>query len=150
MDDLSKDAQLARSPGGNRTCPTTGELKRSCSCYSCVGSRNRRKGKRKQRETRKVLEREFGTAGPTQTVTSHEENWRMRVRLEVKSGKQVESLTKRFLTAEAQSNASKAEGDTRPFVFAAAPDGTSDQIIAFRLSQREAVIGAACPNPCCR
>jgi hypothetical protein len=97
MDDLSKDAQLARSPGGNRTCPTTGELKRSCSCYSCVGSRNRRKGKRKQRETRKVLEREFGTAGPTQTVTSHEENWRMRVRLEVKSGKQVESLTKQRL-----------------------------------------------------
>lgn len=135
MTDLSKDAQLARSPGGNRLCPTTGELKRSCSCWSCVGARNRRKGKRSQREARKNLEAVFGGAGPSAQVTGDEENWRMRVRVEVKSGKQVEALTKRFLAAEAQSEAGKAVGDLRPFVFVAAADGTSDQIIAFRASR---------------
>lgn len=142
MSDLSKDAQLARSPGGNRTCPDTGELKRSCGCYKCRGRRNRAKGKRKQRDARKVADKLFGTAGPTQSVTANEENWRHRVRLEVKSGKQVESLTRRFLAAEAQSDASKAVGDSRPFIFAAAPDGTSDQIWAFRASDLRAILEA--------
>lgn len=142
MTDFSKDAQLARSPGGNRACATTGKLKRDCDCYSCVGRRNRAKGKRKQREARKTADKYFGAAGPTATVTANEENWRHRVRIEVKSGKQVESLTKRFLAAEAQANVAKAEGDTRPFIFAAAPDGTSDQIWAFRASALAEVLDA--------
>ena len=140
--DLSKDAQLSRSPGGNRICPTTGELKRNCACPKCRGARNRRKGQRKQREARKALEKSFGTAGPTSTVVGNEENWRMRVRAEVKSGKQVESLTARFLAAEAQAEAARPIGDTRPFVFVAAPDGTSDKLIAFRLSQVDEILNA--------
>ena len=138
--DLSKDAQLSRSPGGNRLCPTTGILKRDCDCYSCRGRRNRAKGKTKQRATRKTADKLFGKAGPTQTVTANEENWRHTVRIEVKAGKQIESLTKRFLAAEAQSNASKAVGDSRPFIFAAAPDGMSDQIWAFKASDLARIV----------
>lgn len=142
MVDLSKDAQIARSPGGNRTCPTTGETKRSCSCWACQGRRNRAKGKRKQLEARKIADKGFGLAGPTKTVTAHEENWRHRIRLEVKSGQQVKAMTTRFLEAETQSQVSKAVGDSRPFVFAAAPDGMTDQIWAFRASDLGRIIEA--------
>lgn len=141
-DDLSKAAQLARSPGGNRLCPTTGELKRTCGCYSCIGRRNRQKGKRKQREARKTLEDHFGTAGPTVTATAHEEAWRMRVRAEVKSGQQVKAMVTRYLEAETQSEISKAIGDLRPFVFVAAPDGMGDKLICFRLSKLGEVLEA--------
>ena len=140
--DLSKDRQLERSPGGNRTCPVTGRLKRNCTCFSCVGRRNRAKGKRKQREARKSLEKQFGIAGPTQTVTGDEENWRMRVRAEVKAGQQIQALTTRFLAAEAQAEASRAHGDNRPFVFVAAPDNMSDKLVAFRLSKLAEVLEA--------
>ena len=65
-DDLSKESQLARSPGReNRACPQTGITIRDCTCYSCRGRRNRTKGKKTQREVRKGLERAFGVqAGP--------------------------------------------------------------------------------------
>lgn len=65
------------------------------------------------------------------------------VRVEVKSGKQVESLTRRFLAAEAQSEAQKAIGDSRPFVFAAVPDSFGgDAIWAVRRSDLLALIDA--------
>jgi hypothetical protein len=58
--------------------------------------------------------------------------------VEAKSGKQVESLTVRFIAAETQSNMAKAIGDSRPFVFAAAPDSFGgDAIWAMRRSELE-------------
>lgn len=142
--DLSKAAQVARSPGGNRRCPTTGELKADCGCATCRGWRNRRKGAGAQRRERKALDRLSG--GPvvsSQAQGSQEEWWRGVVRVEVKSGKQVESLTRRFLAAEAQSEAQKAIGDSRPFVFAAVPDSFGgDAIWAVRRSDLLALIDA--------
>lgn len=139
---FSKEAQIARSPGGNKTCPVTGELKRSCGCWSCIGRRNRNKGKRNQNQARKIADKTFGTAGPTSAVTANEENWRHRVRIEVKSGQQVKALTSRFLLAEAQAHTAKAVGDNRPFIFAAAPDGMTDQLWTFRASDLQRIIDA--------
>lgn len=142
--DLSKAAQVARSPGGNRRCPTTGELKADCQCPTCRGRRNRRKGAEGQRQERKALDRLSGRpAAVSAAQSSQEEWWRGVARVEVKSGKQVEPLVKRFLAAEAQAGASKAIGDSRPFVFAAVPDDFGgDAIWAVRRSDLMALLDA--------
>lgn len=136
--DFSKEAQLARSPGGNRRCPTTGVYKGKCTCRSCVGKRSRRKGQRKQREVRKALnlksERWKGREG-------NEESWTAALRVEVKGGKQVESVNRWYVKARQQSDAAKAIGDTRPFAFVAAPDGTSPLIVV-RTDDLPAVVSA--------
>jgi len=134
-DDLSKEAQLARSPGGNRLCPTTREPKRSCSCFSCRGTRNRRKGQVKQRQARKQLEKAFGKpAGPSVTSTAHEETWRLPVRPEVKSGGQAKTVDTFYRNTKAQSDLQKAIGDTRPFMAIAMVDGSTDGLGVMRLS----------------
>jgi len=115
---------------------------RSKPCARCRGARNRRKGKRKQNQVRKELDRHFGTAGRMSTVTANEENWRHRVRAEVKAGKQVGPVATAFLKAEKQSEAARPVGDPRPFVWVAMPDDMSDGIVAFRLSALEAVVSA--------
>ena len=137
--DLSKEAQLSRSPGGNRRCATSGKFRVSCTCRVCVGKRNQRKGKVTQQAQRKALERISGRPVVGSAVQGgNEENWRGDFRVEVKSGKQVESLTVRFIAAETQSNMAKAIGDSRPFVFAAAPDSFGgDAIWAIRRSELE-------------
>lgn len=100
-------------------------------CPACRGARNRRKGQKAQREARKAL------GVPTSKYASqngHEENWRGCFRVEVKAGQQVSAMTTRFLAAEAQSNAAKSEGDARPFLFFARPDGMSDGLVCVRAS----------------
>ncbi|HEY7531671.1 MAG TPA: hypothetical protein VH681_02675, partial [Nitrospiraceae bacterium] len=93
MTPYSKETQLSRSPGGNRTCTATGKPKRSCDCFSCRGRRARNKGKIKQRAARKAAEKVFkASAGPSVTATANEENWRLPVRMEVKSGIQAKTV----------------------------------------------------------
>lgn len=134
-EDLSKEAQLARSPGGNRFCPTTREPKRSCKCFSCQGARNRRKGQVKQRQARKNLERTFAKpAGPSTMATANEETWRLPVRTEVKSGGTAKTVDTFYRNTKAQSDVHKAVGDTRSFVAVAMPDGISDGLAVIRLS----------------
>lgn len=136
MTDLSKEAQLARSPGKeNRPCPNTGEPRRSCDCFSCRGTRNRRKGQVKQRQARRNLEKAFGKpAGPTVTSTTHEETWRLPVRAEVKAGGQAKTVDTFYRNTKSQADLSKAIGDLRPFMAVAQPDGTLDGLAVIRLS----------------
>jgi len=125
--DLSKEAQLSRSPGGNRRCPTTGVYKGKCTCRPCMGRRNRRKGQVKQRAVRKVLNLK---AEKWSGRTGNEETWNAsNLRFEVKSGKQVQPVATRYVAARNQSDAARSMGDHRPFVFVAAPDGSSPLVV---------------------
>lgn len=115
------------------TCKAEAEdCTRAKPCRSCLGRRNRRKGKRKQTAAAR--------AAGVPTARFHgqnadEENWRACFRAEVKSGKQVQSLAARFLAAEKQSDGSRAVGDNRPFLFVAMPDGWgSEGVVTLRLS----------------
>ena len=118
---------------------------RKVPCRSCLGRRSRRSGMTKQRAAKKTLERLTGTeAGRYSSQTGNEENWRLSIRAEVKSGKQVEPVRRKYEDARGQSDASKAVGDPRPFVFVAVPDGwpagkclytiVSDEAEAFALA----------------
>lgn len=141
MEDLSKDAQLARSPGQNRYCDETGErvLKRNCTGPKCRGRRNPRKGKRKQRDARKALMlKDEKWSGKH----ANEETWdSATVRVEVKAGAQVKPIATRYVNARAQSDAARARGDFRPFVFVAAPDG-SQPLVVVRADELPAVVAA--------
>lgn len=112
------------------------------------GINNRRKGMKKQRSARKVLEEVAGveSAARYSSLTSNEESWRLPVRVEVKAGKQVGPIETRFTKAEDQSerntHSPRAVGDTRPFVMVAMPDGWSDGLVICRLSQLGVVIDA--------
>jgi hypothetical protein len=134
--DLSKEGQLARSPGKeNRPCPQTGIAVRECDCYSCRGRRNRSKGKTKQRQARKGLEKTFGVmAGPSQISTSHEEHWRLPVRSEVKAGGMAKTVDTFYRNTRAQADKDKAIGDVRPFLAVAMVDGSTDGLAVIRLS----------------
>ena len=136
-DDLSKESQLARSPGReNRACPQTGTAVRDCTCYSCRGRRNRTKGKKTQREVRKGLERTFGVqAGPTVASTADEENWGgLPVRVEVKSGGMAKTVGTFYRNTKAQSDAKKSIGNYKPFMAVARVDGESDSLVVLRMS----------------
>lgn len=112
------------------------------------GANNRRKGMKKQRMARKVLEQVSGveSAARFSSLTSNEESWRLPVRVEVKAGKQVGPIETRWTAAEKQSenntHSPKSVGDTRPFVMVAMPDGWSDGLVICRLSQLGAVVDA--------
>lgn len=109
---------------------------RKVPCPRCRGARNRRSGMRKQREARKSLERVTGVqAHRFVTAMGNEENWRLPIRVEVKSGAQTNPVWTKFAAAEAQSGASKATGDTRPFVYVAMGTRTSDGLFVCRLSE---------------
>lgn len=136
---LSKEAQLARSPGGASKCPRTGEPKRACKCPTCIGRRNKRKGQRKQSQVRKVL-----NLKPEQWRgrTGNEETWNAsNLRFEVKAGKQVEPVATRYLSARQQSDANRALGDNRPFCFVACPDG-SQPLVVVRADELADVVAA--------
>lgn len=135
LNPLSKEAQLARSPGGNRMCTTTGEPLRTCPCYSCRGRRNRQKGKTKQRQARRGLEKTFATiAGPSMVSTSNEETWRLPVRAEVKAGGMAKTVDTFYRNTRTQADADKAIGDMRPFLAVAMVDGSTDGLAVIRLS----------------
>jgi len=94
------------------------------------GLNNKNKGRRKQNEARKKLgipDTRF------RSQMGHEENWRGAVKVEVKAGKQVQTLWNRYLKAKEQSDTNLPD-DERPFVFVAKPDGTSDGLVIFAMS----------------
>lgn len=93
------------------------------------GKRNRTKGDNKARRARKKL----GLAATGKAGTRHEEHWGGMFRVEVKAGAQVGPIWTRFSSARAQSEASKAYGDIRPFIMIAMPDGTSEGIVLLGL-----------------
>ena len=101
---------------------------RGCSDPAARGRRNRTKGDAKARRARKKL----GLGGH---LTRHEENWAGAFRTEIKAGIQVGPIATRFNAAKAQSDASKALGDIRPFVMVAMPDGTSEGICLMTLTE---------------
>jgi hypothetical protein len=104
---------------------------RGCPCKVCLGRRARRSGVTKQRVARRAL----GISGPS-LGADHEENWRGRVRVEVKSGhRESVPVQTRFLACEAQSEAARSIGDNRPFMAIFMPPGTSDGLVVIRLSQ---------------
>lgn len=135
---LSKEAQVSRSPGGNRYCEETGVrlLRRECQGPSCRGRRNRNKGKTGQRAAREALrlsrERWVGRE-------ANEETWTAAVRVEVKAGGSMANpIQLRYDKMRAQSDAATAIGDTRPFVGVVKADGHSDVIVMVK--------GADLPN----
>ena len=115
---------------------------RTAPCRSCLGKRNRRKGMTKQRAARKVLESTFGAvAARFVGQLGNEEAWSgLPVRVEVKSGAQVGPIATRYVAAAEQSDASKAIGDTRPFVMVAMPAGWTDGLLVVRLSDLDRVL----------
>ena len=62
----------------------------------------------------------------------------LRVELATKNVKPFET---KFKAAEKQSNAAKAMGDSRPFVFIAMPDGMTDGLFVCRLSVLKELLG---------
>lgn len=140
MTDLSKAGQVARSPGGNRRCPNTGEIKNSCQCRSCIGRKNRAKGKAGERAARKALGlREERWRGRT----ANEETWTSALRVEVKSGGSMANPVQlRYDKMRGQSDAAKPEGDARPFVGVVKADGHSDVIVLVKGSDLPAVVWA--------
>ncbi len=104
---------------------------RGCDCRPCMGKRNRRSGLTKQRAARQLLGVPLTKLA---SMSSNEENWRHRFRIEVKSGLQVKAMYTRFLGAEKQAGANKADGDPRGFMFVAMPKDTSDGLVCIRLS----------------
>lgn len=95
------------------------------------GKRNRSKGDAKARRARKKL----GLFATGKAGSRHEEHWVGAFRVESKAGAQVSPIATRFFAAKAQSDASKAIGDIRPFVMIAMPDGTSEGICLMTLTE---------------
>ncbi len=103
------------------------------------GKRSRNKGMRKQNEARKQLRI---PNAKFRSNMGNEENWRGNLRFEVKAGKQIESIWNKFKKMEEQSDVNNPEYGTgrRPFVGVIKPDGTSDGLVMFKISDIENVI----------
>lgn len=77
-------------------------------------------------------------------ANGNEELWSGPWRVEVKSGAQVGPIATRYLSAEAQMEAAKRIGDTRPGFVVAMPSGWgSEGLLICRLSRFQAVVDAA-------
>lgn len=129
---------------GAPRCATTGELKRSCKCSPCIGRRNQRSGREKQRKARKALEVVTGTkAARFQGKLGNEESWTgLPLRVEVKSGAQCDPIWTRYAAAENQATAAKPVGDPRPFAMVAMGTRTPDGLFVCRLSELGRVMEA--------
>jgi hypothetical protein len=117
-------------------CPKFGTLGRAsrdgarrvkgCGDPVARGRRNRAKGDAKARHARRVL----GIVGAN---SRHEEHWGGAFRVEVKSGAQVSPVVTRYKSARAQSDASRAVGDVRPFVLVCMPDDERSGLVVVEL-----------------
>tara|TARA_Y100000114_G_scaffold48434_1_gene44131 strand:- start:953 stop:1414 length:462 start_codon:yes stop_codon:yes gene_type:complete len=103
------------------------------------GLTNKNKGRRKQNLARKKL-RIPDTKFRSQM--GNEESWLGEVRVEVKAGKQVQTLWTKYQKAKEQSDANTRIGDTRPFMFVAMPDGTSNGLVIVELDKLDEVVFA--------
>ena len=103
------------------------------------GLTDKNKGRRKQNLARKKL-RIPDTKFRSQM--GNEESWQGEVRVEVKAGKQVQTLWTKYLKAKEQSDTNTRIGDTRPFMFVAMPDGTSNGLVVVELDKLDEVVFA--------
>ena len=103
------------------------------------GKRSRDKGMRKQREARKQLKI---PNSKFRSNMGNEENWRGELRFEVKAGKQIQTIWTKFLKMKEQSDSNLADVGTesKPFVAVIKPDGSTDGLVMFRISDVENVI----------
>lgn len=103
------------------------------------GRRSRNKGMRKQNEARKQLRI---PNAKFRSNMGNEENWRGSLRFEVKAGKQVQTFWTKFGKMEDQSDANQSEygHGSKPFVAVLKPDGTTDGLVMFKISDLENVI----------
>lgn len=111
---------------------------RGCGCNVCRGRRNKRKGGRKQAKAVQSLGIPRSTIHP-----GHEEFLPGSIRVEVKAGAQVKPIHTRFLSAHAQSEASRSFGDHRPFAFVAMPDGVKHGYVIVRTDHLVDFVAAA-------
>ena len=103
------------------------------------GRRSRNKGMRKQNEARKQLRIPNARF---RSNMGNEENWRGNLRFEVKAGKPIQTMWTKFLKMEEQSDNNLPDygANKKPFVGVLKPDGTSDGLIMFRISDLENVV----------
>ncbi len=138
VEPIPKETRLWKCRRDDASCSRTKP------CVACRGARNRRSGMRKQREARKALEAVTGKdAARFVGQLGNEESWSgLPLRVEVKSGAVAGPVWTKYAAAEAQSAASKAIGDVRPFVFVAMGQRTSDGLLVCRLSELGRVVEA--------
>lgn len=111
---------------------------RVCKCRRCQGKANRARGASKQRKATKQLGLSHG-----QFAGAHEEALTGPVRTEVKAtARHAKPVATAYNLMRAQSDAAKASGDTRPFVAAACPPGSSLVYYVVRSDELEAVVFA--------
>jgi len=96
------------------------------------GLRNKNKGRRKQNIARKKL---MIPDAKFRSRMGHEENWGGNIRVEVKSGAQVKAIWTKYTQAKKQSDDNKNIGDSRPFMFVAMPDGTTNGLVIAELDE---------------
>jgi hypothetical protein len=131
-------------------CGATGQLKspwkdgsqcviHKCKCRRCQGRRNRKSGLAAQR----IAAERLGVPVLGSLRPGNEEDFGGLVRMESKSGAIVRPLFTAYMRAEQQSEASRARGDLRPFVFTARmnPEG-KDGLIVLRESKLEETVFA--------
>ena len=94
------------------------------------GLKNKNKGRRKQNLARKKL---MIPDAKFRSQMGHEENWGGNIRVEVKAGAQVKPIWTKYIKAKEQSEENKRIGDSRPFMFVAMPDGTSNGLVVIEL-----------------
>ena len=139
------DCQGRQEACGLDECPLFGRLlkpgrdgrRRVKGCGDPVarGHRNRAKGDLKERKAAKLLR-------ATGANTRHEEHRGGPYRYECKAGKQVQPIWTRFEAARVQSEQSRPIGDTRPFIMAACPDGTSEILLVISSRDWPQVVAA--------
>jgi len=114
-------------------------MARKRSAASRRGRNNKAKGRKKQYVAmRKLLIPE----PKLQHLKAHEEGWMDGwMRVEVKAGKQVQTLWNRYLKAKEQ-NDTNLPDDERPFVFVAMPDGTNDGLVCLALNDVDEFVAA--------
>jgi len=119
-------------------CSKTNIEKYKCKCRACINRRNQAKGRRKQNLAKKKLGIEANRYG---SRDAHEENWMTGLRVEVKSGKQVNPLATVFYKSKQQSDAShKAIGTgSKPFIQVSMPDNSTKGIVSFEIDEVENV-----------
>ncbi len=107
----------------------------------------RQSGFVKQERARKLLrvpDREFGASN------LDEELWNSSVQFEVKSGKQVNSVSSLFFRIEEEVrkkiNITKGATKSKPFAMICMPDGTGDGLLVTRLSDLEKLVPALLEN----
>ena len=103
------------------------------------GLTKKNKGRRKQNLARKKLKIPDTNF---RSQMGNEESWQGEVRVEVKAGKQVQTLWTKYQKAKEQSDANTRIGDTRPFMFVAMPDGTSNGLVVVELDKLDEVVFA--------